>query len=141
MDSYTFSDALDLFYKINSYHNQSWMFYALIALGILGFSFGETYSKMSDIRSCIIISIGFIAFSLSNIFSMYDNLELYNTLLQQIKKEARETNFKQFNIKPIMPKFEEKRLFIIITYHLILDGCVLLSIWRKYLKREEKRVQ
>lgn len=77
-------EAINLLTASIQLHYEILMVYVVVALGLLGFKFSESYKKISVKRSRIVI-IGFFIFSLSNTIAMQENIDHYNTILLLLK--------------------------------------------------------
>lgn len=78
------SEAIALLSSSNNLHYQIWMVYVVVALGLLGFRFSETYDNLSRKRRGIMI-MGFVIFSISNLIAMEQNIQHYNVTLSLLK--------------------------------------------------------
>ena len=126
------SETIALLTSCNSLHYQIWMVYVVVALGLLGFRFSETYDNLSRKRRYMMI-IGFIAFSVSNLISLEQNIQHFNTTLYVLKTFNYDLN--TLNFRHLFDQFSYKDTLSILGFQ-IGSTCVLCYLL--YKPREQK---
>lgn len=111
------SEAIGLLTSSNNLHYQIWMFYVVVALGLLGFRFSETYEHLSAKKRLIII-VGFIAFAVSNFIAMKHNLSQFNQVLL-VLKQASFTSY-DLNFKTIFAHYNHKNPISILGFQALI---------------------
>jgi uncharacterized membrane protein len=116
------NEAITLLSSSNNLHYQIWMFYVVVAIGLLGFRFSETYDNLSQKRRLIII-IGFVGFSASNLIAMYQNMSHFNVVLSALQEYKVDSN--GINFTDIFSQYHLKVIWRILGFQILVT--ILLS--------------
>lgn len=116
------SEAITLLAASNNLHYQIWMFYVVVAIGLLGYRFSETYDSLSFKRRLIII-VGFLGFAISNASTMYQNMIQFNVVLITLK--SFDFSVIHFDFSTVFEQFHEKKVINILSFQLVIT--VLLA--------------
>jgi|GEM_PF-2905047 hypothetical protein len=116
------NEAIALLTSSNDLHYQIWMFYVVVALGLIGYRFSESYDKLPLNRRIIVI-VGFVAFSGSNLFAMYQNMVHFNTVLTVLQKYK--YSGAGVNLSTVFAQYHEKGIWRVLIFQAIIT--LLLS--------------
>lgn len=103
------------------------MFFIVVVFGILGYCFTEKYKEIEKL-GLVIMSFGFVAFSIYNLKAMVKDVIVHNHLLKVLKTES-----KNELLYEALGTYEEKKLWIILFFHIFFSLLTVLVILRKYL--------
>jgi hypothetical protein len=128
---------LDLYNTQNAALNTLWNFLSIISLGILGFVYKDKESR-ENWRVKIGLSIGYLLFSIGNLFALRKGQEIVIALSNAIKAAATDSSLNS----DVLRAHSAITVFEITLYQLIMLGVVLLAIWLPniilWLKGEQK---
>lgn len=111
-------EAITLLTSSNDLHYQIWMFYVVVAIGLLGYRFSETYNNLSEKRRIIVI-IGFVAFAGSNLVSMYQNMVHFNAVLTALQQY--EYSGTGVNLTNVFAQYHEKGIWIVLVFQAVIS--------------------
>lgn len=129
------SDILSLFDTARTHHHQLWTMYIVIVLGVLGFSFSETYAKC-DGTSRALLSSAYIVFALGHIFSLIGNYHFHNAIVGQFSN-LNPPVVQGFDFQVVLSKISKNLIWPEVAGHIALDLAVVYSMWRGF-KRKTK---
>ena len=96
--------AVNLLSSKNALHYQIWMFYVVVATGLLGFRFSETYKCLERNKRGMIIAV-FLAFAASNFIAMTQNIAHFNAII--ITLNSYEFSGDSLNLTSIFEAYEK----------------------------------
>lgn len=131
MNQFNLNEAVSLFNEQTGALNSLWSFYAVVAFGLLGFTYrGIKIRGESSLR--ITLSIGFILFSWANWTAMRRTQDILSSVVSGIHQVLRDENAAGLIAPPFrttLEKFEVTPVPKVFWFHLLLDVGVLLGMW------------
>lgn len=111
--------------------NSFWNFYALVALGVVGFVF--THKELfAERKNKIYIAVIFVFFAFSNAYALFESQQILNATGKEITEivNQKDTKILSKEFKDVLlNKKEALSPWALIIYHLLLDISILLIIF------------
>ncbi len=121
--------------------NSLWNFYALVALGVVGFVF--THKELfAERRNKTYIAIIFVFFAFSNAFALFESQQILTAAGKEVTEIVKHKDTKILSEEfryVLLNKKEALNPWVLIVYHLLLDISILLIIFVFPNKNNEKK--
>src|SRR3990167_8746744 len=78
------SELIEIWSTVGAHYHDLWVLYAVVAVGVLSFSFSETYMRTSRWVKCGLF-LGFVAFALANVKSLTDTVLLQREIMNNLR--------------------------------------------------------
>lgn len=121
------SEAISLLSSSNNLHYQIWMFYVVVAIGLLGFRFSETYEHLAANKRKLVI-VGFIAFSFSNLIAMHQNMIHFNVILENI--QIADFGSMEIDFQDIFSSYRTKVIWRVLGFHAVVTTLLSYVLYR-----------
>ncbi len=116
------NEAVSILTSTNNLHYELWMFYIVVATGLLSYRFSDAYVHIENSRRLIIIA-GFIAFAISNLIAIHQNITHFNSVLSVLQSYKFPDS--SVDLSSVFKVYNDKPPLRILGFHCFLT--VLLS--------------
>ncbi len=117
------SESVLLLNASNDCYYQVQRVYALVCIGLLGFRFTEAYTELIESQQ-LIITIGFIVFTVRNHLDLRENRVRFNTTLAALQEyQFREEH--GVNLPHIFSRYKKINPYVTVPAQVIVAGIIV----------------
>lgn len=117
------SEVLDVWKVSNESHNRLWTYYIAVTSAVLGFSFSETFITTTPVTAKIGLLVLLIAFLLSNLISIRQNLRTYNAAIAELRAINSETSLGR-----VATSMHPISITLLTAFHILIDACATTTL-------------